>query len=437
MRIVAARVAPLRLALRRPLVTARGAVAEREGFVLALASDDEHVGEGEGSPAYWLGEGSLNETATALARVVAACDARPTLAEARGWLEVPPFVLPPAVACALDGALLDLEARVRGVGVAALLGAPSAVRVPIAALVGGRTPDEAAAEADAALAAGFRTVKLKVGGVSLADDRARVAAVHARLPADVKLRLDANRAWSRAAAERALATMAAFAPEYVEEPLADGDPAMLAALARTVAVPLAVDESLRGADDLERLVATGARIAVVLKAARVGGPTRLVALARRAAAAGLAVTVTDAIESGVGMRQAVHAAAALAGTDGADAGAVAAVGLGGAQLLASEAALRVPVLAPVGPGTAVAADVACGPGAGGGAEGAGRPAGPYSAADAAVGRGAAVPPDAATSSRAAASGDAESDAAGQAGAAAGPRPATAPRAPRDPGDTHG
>lgn len=344
MRIVGARVEPLRLALRTPLATARGAVAVREGFLLRLASDDGGEGQGEASPAYWLGDDALADVAAALDRIVERCRLHPTVDEARAWLGA--AAVPPAAACALDAALLDLEARARGVAVAALLGATDAAPVAIAALLAGRTPADAAAEAGAALAAGFRTVKMKVGAGTVADDRARVAAVCACLPADARLRLDANRAWSRTTAEAALAALAPFDPEYVEEPLAEGGAASLAALARATPVPLAIDESLRDAGDLERLVAAGARLHVVLKAARVGGPTALVALARRAVAAGLPVTVTDAIESGVGMRHAVHAAAALSET--------AAVGLGGAQLVPAEEALRTPVLVATGPGIAVA-----------------------------------------------------------------------------------
>lgn len=350
MRIAGARVELLRLALRTPLATARGAVATRAGFVLHVASDDGAEGRGEASPAYWLGDDALADVAEALARITDRCRARPPLAEARAWLAAAD--VPPAAACALDAALLDLEARARGVAVAALLGAADGAAVAIAALLAARTPTDAAAEAEAALAAGYRTLKLKVGGGTIADDRARVAAVRARMPADARLRLDANRAWPRAAADAALAALAVFAPEYVEEPLADGGIPALAALADTSPVPLAIDESLRGAADVDRLVALGARVHVVLKAARVGGPTALVALARRAAAAGMPVTVTDAIESGVGMCHAVHAAAALAETG--------AVGLGGAQLVPAEAALRAPALVAIGPGITVA------PGRGGG-----------------------------------------------------------------------
>ncbi len=353
MRIVAARVEPLRLVLRRPLVTASGAVSERCGFLLHVATDGGLVAVGEASPAYWIGEGSLAETAEHLALVAARLRTRPSLDEVRGWLdEGDADGLGAAAAAALDAALLELAARARGVAVTTLLGGSEGTAVPIAALVGGPSPAAAADEAALAVARGFRTIKLKVGGGGLADDLARVAAVRTRVGTGVDLRLDANRAWTSAEAARALAALAPFGVAYVEEPLRDAFPARLAALARATGVPLAVDESVRGRGDLEALIAAGARVHVVLKAARVGGATRLVALARRAHAAGLSVVVTDAIESRVGMAVAVHAAAALAEPR-------AAVGLGGAQLALAAAGCAEPVLVPCGPGGALVAPSPC------------------------------------------------------------------------------
>ncbi len=351
MRIVAAALAPLRCRLRAPLVTARGAVAERGGFVLRLTGDSGEVGAGEGSPIHWLGEGSLAATAAELERVVAAViDERPSDEELRARFLIPTGAesLSGAAACALDAALLEVAARAARVGVGALLGGVGPMVLPVAALVGGATEDALLAAVDAALAAGFTTIKMKVGAGALAADVRRVDAVRARVGADVRLRLDANRAWTVDGARAALRAFAAADPEFVEEPLADGDPAALAALARATPVPLALDESIVDASDLDRAVASGARVHVVLKAVRVGGPTRLLALARRAHAAGLPVVVTDGIESAVGMRVALHAAAALAG-------AIHAVGLGGAQLLADHEAeaLRRPYLAVRGPGYAV------------------------------------------------------------------------------------
>lgn len=351
MRIVAAALAPVRCALRTPLVTARGGIAVRAGFVLRLGSATGAVGVGEGSPLYWLGEGSLDATQSELKRVVAAVtEGRPTADELRERFLVPGGgdSLAGAAACALDAALLEIAARAAGVGVGELLGGTGKLVLPVAALVGGATDEALLGAVDAALDAGFTTIKMKVGARVVGDDVRRVTAVRARVGRAVRLRLDANRAWSADVARAALAALASVEPEFVEEPLADGDLQALAAVARATPVPLALDESIVEAADLARVIASGARVVVVLKAVRVGGPTRLVALARRAHAAGLPVVVTDGIESAVGMRVALHAAAALPG-------AVHAVGLGGAQLLGAADAegLRRPSLTVAGPGYAV------------------------------------------------------------------------------------
>lgn len=354
MKIGGAGVEAVRLALRRPLVTARGTIAARETFVLRLRAEDGAWGEGEAAPAYWIGEGSLAATEAALRGIAGRVAARPDADELRAWWERE-RELDPAAACALDGALVDLAARRAGQPACALLAADDLVDarglLPVAALVGGSEPLALAAAVDAALADGFTTLKLKVGDGSLADDLARAETVRRRAGATIALRLDANRAWKADEARRALAAFAAVAPAYVEEPLRDSDPRALAELARTSGVAIAVDESLAAPADLERLLDAGAHVHVVLKAARVGGPTRLVALARRARAAGLPVVVTDGIESAVGTGVAVHAAAA-AGVD-------LAVGLGGAQLVPGLAALRGPAVRPSGPGFAIT--VAAGP----------------------------------------------------------------------------
>src|SRR5207248_1440782 len=65
-------------------------------------------------------------------------------------------------------------------------------------------------EASAARAAGFRCAKVKVG---LGDDTGRVAAVRAAAGPDMRIRLDANGAWS---ADEALAALDALAPTQIE-----------------------------------------------------------------------------------------------------------------------------------------------------------------------------------------------------------------------------
>lgn len=343
MRIAGAAIAAFRLPFRKALPARGGAIAVREGFLLRLTAADGTEGYGEAGAAWWVGGESPAETRGALARVAGR-------AAGMSDEELASFAaaLSPAARCAVDTALLDLLARLDGTTVAERLGGADAT-LEVAALLAGESPEELFAEGAARAAAGHLSLKLKVGRRPLAAERERVAAVLGGARAGVRLRLDANRGWNAEEASRALAMLAPFAVEYVEEPLDSSEPRVLARLRRE-GVPIALDESIASPADLRRFLDAGAMDAVVVKAARLGGLTAALVLARAAHAAGLGVTVTDSIESAVGRAAALHLAAALPVPR-------AALGLGGGMLLESDVvageAAQAARAAPRGPGLGV------------------------------------------------------------------------------------
>ncbi len=289
-----------------------------------LVVEDEcgRRGYGEAAPLYWAAEGSLAEVGRELERAARALvEGAQVLSGARPDPH-------PAVACAVDTALLDLEARQRGLAAAELLGGAPAARVPCSALVCAASPDEAASEAAALCAAGYRVLKVKLGGAPLAGDLERVRSIRRACGGRVRLRLDANRSWAAETALQALRALAGGDVEYVEEPLAISDLARWRWLRAEAGVPLAADESVREEGDVEALARAGACDVVVIKLVRAGGPRRALAVARRALQCGLRVVFTDALETEVGRAAAAHTAAALGHPSEA-------VGLGGAMLLAA------------------------------------------------------------------------------------------------------
>ncbi|MDQ3477142.1 MAG: o-succinylbenzoate synthase [Actinomycetota bacterium] len=157
---------------------------------------------------------------------------------------------------------------------------------------------------------GCGTAKVKVAeqGQPLADDVERVAAVRDALGPAGAVRVDANGAWSVDEAVRAIGELdrAASGLEYVEQPCASV--AELAAVRRRVDVPIAADESIRRAEDPLRVALAGAVDIAVLKVAPLGGVRRALAVA---AACGLPVVVSSALETSVGLAAGVALAAAL------------------------------------------------------------------------------------------------------------------------------
>jgi O-succinylbenzoate synthase len=182
---------------------------------------------------------------------------------------------------------------------------PRRDRIPVNTTVPAVGPEQAHAMVTAS---GCGTAKVKVAepGQTLADDEARVEAVRDALGPVGRLRIDANAAWTVEEAEIALRTLGRYDLEYAEQPVLTLEE--MAALRRRVDVRLAADESIRTAADPMRGVGREAADIVVLKVQPIGGVR---ACLRVAAACGLPVVVSSAIETSVGIAAGLALAAAL------------------------------------------------------------------------------------------------------------------------------
>lgn len=190
---------------------------------------------------------------------------------------------------------------------------PAAVRssVPVNATV----PAVEASEIAGVLARydGCRTAKVKVAesGQSLSDDVSRVAAVREVMGAGAFVRVDANGGWSVDDAGSAIAALAPYGLEYVEQPCATVEELvdLRKLLARNgIDVHIAADESIRKAEDPLRVARLGAADVAVVKVAPLGG---VAAALQIATDAGLPTVVSSAIDSSVGIAAGVALAAAL------------------------------------------------------------------------------------------------------------------------------
>jgi D(-)-tartrate dehydratase len=107
------------------------------------------------------------------------------------------------------------------------------------------------------LDAGYTMLKMKVGGLPLADDVRRVEAVKSILPAGAELAVEANSKFGR---DEALAYAKALLPlqlHWFEEPCDPLDFALLAEIASVYPAPLSTGENLFSTQDVENLVRFG------------------------------------------------------------------------------------------------------------------------------------------------------------------------------------
>ncbi len=286
-----------------PLQTAYGELLERELLLVELTGADGVSGYGEAAPlepydgvGIARAQAALESYAPVLARAERLNGAQ-LLDACRRVDELP------AALAAVDIALWDRAGRISGKPIAALLTDDPAASVPVNATLGAVDRAGAAQQAAAAIADGFRCVKLKVG---IGDDAGRVAAVRAAVGAEVALRLDANGAWEVEQAVRAIDALAPAGLELVEEPV-HGLHAVREVRER-VAVRVAIDETAAEHGAL----GAGVADAVCLKISRCGGIGGLIAAATLVRASGAEAYVASTFDGPLGIAAGVHAAAALA-----------------------------------------------------------------------------------------------------------------------------
>lgn len=312
---LSAQVTPFELALARPFKTARGEVTTRRGLLLGLSAG-ELVGYGAATPLPGFSQEDearahgdllvLQVRLSQLQGVTLPQDA-PALEALLSRLEANTMCA--AARFALECALIDLSAKALGVSFARWLEPAASQRVLLNATLTAAAPAQCYMQALEALEAGFEVFKLKVGALTLAQDVERARAVRQAIGDHHRLRLDANGAWSLPEAAEAIEALKPLGLDFVEQPVA-----ALEVLARLQALyptlPLAADELVRSAQELEQVLAQGAAQVVVLKPALIGSALETLKLAQRARDAGVRVIVTTIIDDAVGRACAAHIAAA-------------------------------------------------------------------------------------------------------------------------------
>jgi D(-)-tartrate dehydratase len=107
------------------------------------------------------------------------------------------------------------------------------------------------------LDAGYTMVKMKVGGMPVAEDCRRIEAVLAMLGNEARLAVDANGKFGRAEALAYAKALRPFGLKWFEEPCHPLDYALYAEIAAAYDAPLATGENLYSTQDVENLVRFG------------------------------------------------------------------------------------------------------------------------------------------------------------------------------------
>lgn len=194
---------------------------------------------------------------------------------------------------AIDIALWDIAGKAVGLPVCQLLGGKVRDRVAVYATglyyTDDELPDRLLHEAQSYVAAGFRGMKTKVGGLPLDQDVRRVGAIREAIGPQVELMVDANQAYNAATAIRIGQALADWNVLWFEEPVNARDLEAYVQVKQAVPMAVAGGENLRTRFDFRDFFARRALDIVQPDVMHCGGLTEMQRIAGMANAFGVQV----------------------------------------------------------------------------------------------------------------------------------------------------
>ncbi|QGZ62133.1 mandelate racemase/muconate lactonizing enzyme family protein [Paraburkholderia acidisoli] len=212
----------------------------------------------------------------------------------------------------IDLALWDLQARRAGLPLWRLLGGASG---EIGVYASGLNPTGAQPIVEERIARGFEAFKLKLG-FGRERDTSNLAALREMIGGARRLMVDANQAWDLDAALAMTDVIDAHAPGWLEEPLRCNRPMHeWQTLAQRLSTPLAAGENFADAAAFEAGIAGGALRVIQPDAAKWGGISGNLPVARAVQRAGLTYC-PHYLGAGVGLLASAHLLAAAGDSAG-------------------------------------------------------------------------------------------------------------------------
>lgn len=158
---------------------------------------------------------------------------------------------------------------------------------------------------DEKLNAGFRVLKMKIGGIDFESETDLLRYIRSRYsPETLELRLDANGSFAPEVAAERLDILSKFHIHSIEQPVKAGQTDIMARICRETPISVALDEELIGMPDAESaatLLETIRPQYIILKPSLCGGLSGADLWADAAESRGIGWWATSALESNVGL----------------------------------------------------------------------------------------------------------------------------------------
>ncbi len=273
MKITEVRLGKISVPLRVPFKTALRRVDSVEDVIVEIITDTGHKGYGEAPPTGVITGDSTDAIIGAV---------RDHISKKIIGLDIDNFedviqevqssvIHNTSAKAAVDMALYDLYGQLFNIPVYKLFGgARKTITTDITISV--NDPDTMALDSINAIERGYDTLKVKVG-VDPSLDLARLSAVRKAVGHDVRIRIDANQAWTPKEAVRILNSMQEknLGLELVEQPVKAADIEGLKYVTERSYVPVLADESVFSPEDALKIMQYHAADMINIKLMKCGG----------------------------------------------------------------------------------------------------------------------------------------------------------------------
>lgn len=291
--------------LTEPFTISLGTIYSTNGVLIRILTDSGIIGIGESCPFQPI-TGETQQTnidvAQNLREMLKGKD--PLAIESSNKLFGGFLHSNPSIVAAFDMALYDILGKVAGLPVFRLLGGDkNTFETDIT--TGIDTPENMVNNAKAHIAAGFKTLKVKIGQDPDLDI-SRLQAIRDAIGYDHPVRIDANQGYTVPQAIYALRHMEKFKIQFCEQPVVFSDIAGMRQVREASPIPIMADETLFFPSDAVRLIQADACDYFNIKLMKAGGITNSLRISMIAEAANIRCMLGCMNETRIALTAAAH-----------------------------------------------------------------------------------------------------------------------------------
>lgn len=310
MKIIEIEIYAIHLPLYEPFVISYATYDYMPSIIVKITTDTGVIGYGEGVADEHVTGESWESTFAILKNTIAPklIGENPVNIERIHELMDSEIYGVPTAKAAIDIACYDAAGKALGVPVYDLLGGRYHEKFPITHVLSIASPEAMAKEAEERVAAGYRSMKMKVG-TKVADDVLRIQAVRERVGDEIAIRVDVNQGWETSANTlQGLRKLEHCSLDWLEQPVRAEDIDGMVEVKSKSTVPMMIDEGLRGMRDMREIIAKRAADKVNIKLMKCGGIYPATKLAHMAEMAGIECQIGSMVESSIGSAAGFHTA---------------------------------------------------------------------------------------------------------------------------------